>query len=225
MRVLVIEDEKKFASFIQRGLKEEKYAVDVAYDGEDGMYKADINEYDLIVLDIMLPKKDGIYVCRELRKKGDETPVLMLTARDALEDKVQGLDVGADDYLTKPFAFEEFLARVRALTRRKGNSKSTQLKAGDLELDQLTHKVKRAGKEIFLTSKEYALLEYFMVHADQIVTRTMISEHVWNEDFDSFTNVIDVYVRYLRSKIDKGFKKPLLHTIRGTGYILSETPP
>jgi len=225
MRVLVIEDEKKIASFIQRGLKEEKYAVDVAYDGEDGLYKADINDYDLIVLDIMLPKKDGIYVCRELRKKKIETPILMLTARDTIEDKVNGLDVGADDYLTKPFAFEEFLARVRALVRRKNTAKTPQLKIADLELNQLTHKVKRAGKEISLTSKEYALLEYFMSHADQIITRTMISEHVWNEDFDSFTNVIDVYVRYLRNKIDKGFKRPLLHTIRGTGYLLSESSP
>lgn len=225
MRILVIEDEKKIASFIQRGLKEEKFVVDVSYDGEDGMYKADINEYDLIVLDIMLPKKDGIYVCRELRKKGNETPILMLTARDAIGDKVQGLDVGADDYLTKPFAFEEFLARTRSLLRRNKTGKTTHLKIADLELDQVKHKAKRAGKEINLTSKEYALLEYFMLHAEQIVTRTMISEHVWNEDFDSFTNVIDVYVRYLRNKIDKGFKKSLLHTIRGTGYILSETSP
>ena len=225
MRILVIEDEKKIASFIQRGLREEKFVVDVAYDGENGMYKADVNEYDLIVLDIMLPKKDGIYVCRELRKSGNTTPVLMLTARDAVEDKVQGLNVGADDYLTKPFAFEEFLARIRSLLRRNQKAKTTHLKLADLELDQLTHKAKREGKDIALTSKEYALLEYFMLHSDQVVTRTMISEHVWNEDFDSFTNVIDVYVRYLRNKIDKGFKRPLLHTIRGTGYILSVTPP
>jgi len=225
MRILVIEDERKIASFIQRGLKEEKYAVDVAYDGEKGLYLADINEYDLIVLDILLPGKDGIYICRELRNEGSNTPILMLTARDKIEDKVSGLNVGADDYLTKPFAFDEFLARVRALLRRRGPEKTTLLKLGDLELDQLGHKVKRAGKDITLTSKEYALLEYLMLHARQVVTRTMISEHVWNEDFDTFTNVIDVYVRYLRNKIDKNFNKPLLHTVRGTGYILSDNPP
>ena len=225
MRILVVEDERKIASFIQRGLKEESYAVDVVHDGDKGLYMADINEYDLIILDIMLPGKDGIFICRELRKKKITTPILMLTARDAVEDKVQGLDMGADDYLTKPFAFNEFLARVRALLRRNGKTKSTQIKIADLELDQLTHKVKRAGKEISLTSKEYALLEYMMVNSNQVITRTMISEHVWNEDFDSFTNVIDVYVRYLRNKIDHGFNKKLIHTIRGTGYILSEKAP
>jgi len=225
MRILVVEDERKIASFIQRGLKEESYAVDVVHDGDKGLYMADINEYDLIILDIMLPGKDGIFICRELRKKKITTPILMLTARDAVEDKVQGLDMGADDYLTKPFAFNEFLARVRALLRRNGKTKSTQIKIADLELDQLTHKGKRAGKEISLTSKEYALLEYMMVNSNQVITRTMISEHVWNEDFDSFTNVIDVYVRYLRNKIDHGFNKKLIHTIRGTGYILSEKAP
>jgi len=225
MRILVIEDEKKISGFIQRGLKEEKYAVDVADDGEKGMYLADVNDYDLIVLDIMLPGKDGIFICRELRKRGNTTPVLMLTAMDRVEDKFSFLDGGADDYLTKPFAFEEFLARVRALLRRQAEKKTTVLKVGDLELNQLTHQVKRAGQEIVLTNKEYALLQYLMVHAGQVVTRTMISEHVWNEDFDSFTNVIDVYVRYLRSKIDKGFPTELIHTLRGTGYMLSETSP
>ncbi len=225
MRILIIEDERKIASFVQRGLKEENYAVDLAYDGEQGLALADVNEYDLIVLDIMLPGKDGICICREIRQQGDDTPILMLTARGRIEDKVSGLDVGADDYLTKPFAFEEFLARVRALLRRQKHGKKTLLKISDLELDQITHQVKRAGKKIRLTSKEYSLLEYLMLHAGQIVTRTMISEHVWNEDFDSFTNVIDVYVRYLRNKIDKGFKKDLIHTVRGTGYLFSETPP
>jgi len=224
MRILLVEDEKRIASFIQRGLKEEKYAVDAAADGDKGLYLADINEYDLIILDIMLPGKDGIFICRELRKKNIDTPVLMLTARNTTEDKVAGLDVGADDYLTKPFAFEEFLARVRALLRRKNTKKTTKLKVCDLELDQLSHKVQRGGKVITLTSKEYALLEYLMIHSQQVITRTMISEHVWNEDFDSFTNVIDVYIRYLRNKIDKGFSKPLLHTIRGSGYMLSESP-
>ncbi len=225
MRILIVEDEKKIANFIQRGLKEEKYAVDVAPDGEQALYLTDVNEYDLMILDIMLPGKDGISVCRELRKRKQDTPILILTARDAVKDKVMGLDAGADDYLTKPFAFEEFLARVRSLLRRKGGDKSSLLRLADLELNQLTRKVKRAGKEISLTSKEYALLEYFLLNVHQPVTRTMVSEHVWNENFDSFTNVIDVYVRYLRNKIDKGFSKQLLHTIRGTGYLLSDNPP
>lgn len=217
-----MEDEKKIASFIERGLKEEHYSVDVAYDGENGLFLAETAPYDLIILDIMLPKKDGISLCRELRSKKIDVPILMLTAKDKVGDKVLGLDGGADDYLTKPFSFEEFLARIRALLRRKRIDKTTLLKISDLELDQLTHRVNRAGKEIALTSKEYALLEYLMLHANQVITRTMISEHVWNEDFDSFTNVIDVYVNYLRNKIDKNFKKQLIHTIRGTGYMLRE---
>lgn len=220
MRILLIEDEKKIASFIERGLKEARYIVDVANDGEKALFLAEVNTYDLIILDIMLPGKDGVSVCRELRDKKIDTPILMLTAKDALRDKVAGLNSGADDYLTKPFAFEEFLARARALLRRKRLDKTSQLRIADLELDQLTHKVRRANKEIELTSKEYALLEYLILNTNQVVTRTMISEHVWNEDFDSFTNVIDVYINYLRNKIDQGFKKQLLHTIRGTGYIL-----
>jgi heavy metal response regulator len=222
MRILVIEDEKKVANFIERGLKEEYYAVDVAYDGENGIYMAEVNEYDLIILDVVLPIKDGISVCKELRKKKVCVPVLMLTAKDEIQDKVLGLDSGADDYVTKPFAFEELLARVRALLRRKNQNITTILKIADLELNQLTHEVKRAGKEIALTMKEYNLLEYLMLNANQTITRTMISEHVWNESFDSFTNVIDVYVNYLRNKIDKGFKKQLIHTVRGIGYILKE---
>lgn len=225
MRILVVEDQRKMANFIQRGLKEEKYAVDVAYDAEKALYSAGINEYDLIILDVMLPGKDGFYVCRELRKKDIKTPILMLTSRDATEDKVAGLDLGADDYLTKPFVFEEFLARVRALVRRKHDAKTTLLKYDDLELDQVTHKVRRAGQDINLSAKEYALLEYFMLRPEQVITRTMISEHVWNESFDSFTNVIDVYIRYLRNKMDRPFQQPLIHTLRGTGYVLSGTPP
>lgn len=220
MRILLIEDEEKIASFIKRGLKEEHYVVDVAGDGEKAMFLAEINPYDLIILDIILPGKDGISVCKELRAKKIDVPILILTAKGSVKDKVEGLDAGADDYLAKPFAFEELLARVGALLRRNRAEKTTLLKLADLELDQLTHSVKRAGKEIALTAKEYALLEYLMLNAGQIVTRTMISEHVWNEDFDSFTNVIDVYVNYLRSKIDKGFKKQLIHTTRGVGYIL-----
>lgn len=213
------------ANFIQRGLKEEKYAVDVVTDAEKALYSAEINEYDLIILDVMLPGKDGFYVCRELRKTGLATPILMLTARDATEDKVTGLDLGADDYLTKPFIFDEFLARVRALLRRKQDNKSTILKYEDLELNQVTHKVKRAGQEINLSAKEYALLEYFMHRPEQVITRTMISEHVWNESFDSLTNVIDVYVRYLRMKMDRTFKTQLIHTLRGSGYMLNKIPP
>ncbi|MBU1043123.1 MAG: response regulator transcription factor [Candidatus Omnitrophica bacterium] len=222
MRVLVIEDEKKVASFIKRGLKEKGYAVDVSEDGDDGLLQAKTNPYDLIVLDIMLPGKDGIYICRQLRKNNINAPVLMLTARDDVEDKVNGLDSGADDYLTKPFQFAEFLARVRALVRRNDGKKITILKVSDLELDQITHKVTRAGKAIELTSTEYALLEYLMLNVNQVVTRTMISEHVWNDDFDSFSNIINVYVNYVRRKVDDGFAKKLIHSIRGTGYILKE---
>jgi len=218
----LIEDEKKVANFIERGLKEEYYAVDVVYDGENGIYMAEVNEYDLIILDIVLPVKDGISICKELRKKKIYVPILMLTVKDGVQDKVLGLDSGADDYVTKPFAFEELLARVRALLRRKNQNVTTVLKVADLELNQLTHEVKRAGKEIALTMKEYTLLEYLMLNTNQIVTRTMISEHVWNESFDSFTNVIDVYVNYLRNKIDKGLKKQLIHTVRGIGYVLKE---
>ncbi len=225
MRVLIIEDEKKIASFIQRGLKEEHYAVDVASDGEEGLYLASANEYNLIVLDIMLPGKDGIFICRELRKKAIKTPILMLTARDAVEDKVSGLDSGADDYMTKPFAFEEFLARVRSLLRRGTHSGSNVLRIADLELNQLTHKARRGNEDITLSSKEYGLLEFLMLHKNEVVTRTMIAEQVWNEDFDNFTNVIDVHIKHLRDKVDKSFAVALIHTIRGSGYMLSEHRP
>lgn len=222
MRILLIEDEKKIAGFVKRGLKEEHYAVDVAHNAEKAHFLVSVNPYDMIILDLMLPDKDGLALCREFRSKNIDIPILMLTARSNVKDKIKGLDSGADDYLTKPFAFDELLARVRALLRRKGDDKKPVLKMAELELDQLTHRVKRQGREIELTSKEYALLEYFMLHANQVITRTMISEHVWNEDFDSFTNVIDVYVNYLRNKIDKNFKKKLIHTVRGTGYIMKE---
>ena len=222
MKILLIEDEKRVANFVERGLKEERYVVDVASNGEQGLFLAETNTYDLIILDIMLPDKDGITVCRELRDKKIDVPLLMLTARDAVKDKVLGLDAGADDYLTKPFSFEEFLARVRALLRKKRIDKTTRLRVADLELDQLTHKVRRAGKEIQLANKEYALLEYFMLNVNQVVTRTMIAEHVWNEDFDSLTNVFDVYVHRLRNKIDKDFKPALIHSLRGVGYIMKE---
>jgi len=220
MRVLIIEDEKKISNFIKRGLKEEGYAVDAAYEGEEGYFLAKTNEYDLIVLDIILPKMDGITLCRKLREGKVNTPVLILTARDTVRDKVTGLDAGADDYLTKPFAFEEFLARIRVLLRKKDLPEATKLAVEDLELDLLTHKVTRQSKEIALTSKEYALLEYLMRNAGTVVTRTMISEHVWDVNFDTFTNVIDVYISYLRNKIDSNYKKKLIHTLRGRGYIL-----
>ncbi|MGA1826233.1 MAG: response regulator transcription factor [bacterium] len=222
MRVLVVEDEIKIASFISMGLKEKSYAVDVAYNGEDGLLLAQTNPYDVIVLDIMLPKIDGISICRTLRSEKKDVPILMLTAKDEVTDKIRGLDSGADDYLTKPFSLEEFLARVRALGRRKQTGKTTLLKVADLELDQITHKVTRAGKLIELTSTEYSLLEYMMLHAHQVVTRTMILEHVWDLDSDPFTNIITVYINYLRKKIDAEFEKKLIHSIRGTGYILKD---
>lgn len=222
MRILVIEDEKKIADFIKRGLKEEGYAVDIAHDGEEGHFMAKTNEYDLILLDLMLPKMDGLEVCRALKKEGVHVPIIMLTAKDAVKDKVAGLDSGADDYLTKPFAFEELLARARAIFRKKGSSVTEPIKIDDLVMDIITHKVTRAGKEIELTSKEYSLLEYLMRNEGKVVTRTMISEHVWDADFDTFTNVIDVYINYLRKKIDIGNRKKLIHTIRGRGYIIKE---
>jgi heavy metal response regulator len=221
MRILVIEDEKKIASFIKRGLKEEGHMVDVAYDGEEGYRLSGENDYDLILLDIMLPKRDGISLCRQLRDDGVTTPVLMLTAKDSVQDKVTGLDSGADDYLTKPFAFEELLARSRALMRKRSPI-TTKLQIGDLVLDLISHRVTRAGKEIVLTMKEYALLEYLMRNAGSVVTRTMITEHVWDIDFDTSTNVIDVYINYLRNKIDSGQEKKLIHTVRGRGYLLKD---
>lgn len=222
MHILLIEDESKMADFIERGLREEQYDVDVAYNGEKGLSLVNMNPYDIIILDLMLPGKEGLSICKELRNNKIDTPILMLTAKDGIKDKVIGLDAGADDYLTKPFAFEELLARIRALLRGRRKDKATLIKVADLELDRLTHNVKRAGREIRLTSKEYALLEYLLLNANQIITRTMISEHVWNEDFDSFTNVTDVYINYLRNKIDKGYDKQLINTIRGVGYILKE---
>lgn len=222
MRILLVEDEVKIANFIARGLKEENYIVDLASDGEEAMFSAEVNPYDLIILDIMLPRKDGITICRELRKKKINVPILMVTAKDRVRDKVLGLNSGADDYLAKPFDYEELSARIGALLRRNRGDKTGILKLDDLELDQLRHKVKRAGKEIHLSSKEFALLEYLMLNANHVVTRTTISEHVWHEDFDSFTNVIDVYISFLRNKIDRDFRKPLIHTIHGKGYVLRE---
>lgn len=222
MRILVVEDEKKVASFIKKGLEEEHYAVDTAYDGETGLYMAEGNKYDLIVLDLMIPKMDGLELLRRIRTNKNNVPVLVLTAKDSVEDIVKGLDSGCDDYLTKPFAFMVFLARVRALLRREKIDKDPVLKISDLTLSPITHKVARRGKEMELTSKEYALLEYFMRNPDRVLTRTMISEHVWDCHFDSMTNVVDVYVNYLRKKIDKDFEPKLIHTIRGIGYMMKE---
>lgn len=221
MRILVIEDEKKVANFIRTGLKEEGYAVDVAYDGIEGEYLAGVNDYDAIVLDLLLPKKNGMDVLKTIRDNKKPAPVLLLTALDAVENKVKGLDVGADDYLVKPFSYDEFLARIRALLRRKGGDIVT-LEFSDLKLDRTTRKAIRGGREIELTAKEYALLEYMLRNPNKVITRTMIIEHVWEYDFDSGTNVVDVYVNHLRNKIDRGFPNKLIHTIRGMGYVLKE---
>ncbi|GAC1437471.1 MAG: response regulator transcription factor [Chloroflexota bacterium] len=220
MRLLVIEDEPKLNRSLCRALREEAYAVDAATDGDQGEELATINDYDLIILDVLLPKKDGIAVCAALRAQGSKVPILMLTARDTVEDKVRGLDSGADDYLVKPFNMNELLARVRALLRRETVAKTTKLQVDSLVMDTTSHRVARGDAPIELTSKEYAVLEYFMRHPDQVLTRTMISEHVWDEEFDSFSNIIDVYIRRLRRKIDENFQPKLLHTIRGSGYLL-----
>ena len=225
MRILVVEDERRIADFISRGLSEQGYAVDVAGDGEEALHWPDVAEFDVIILDIMLPVRDGIDVCLTLRRRGMRTPILMLTARDAVEDRVRGLDSGADDYLVKPFAFAELLARVRALTRREPAATGTVLGVGDLILDTTTRDVSRDGKRIELTTKEYALLEYLLRHPNQVLTRTMIAEHVWNYEFDNASNVIDVHVRNLRRKIDDPFETKLISTIRGAGYRISARPP
>jgi len=220
MRILVVDDDRRLCAVIKRGLLEEAYAVDLAYDGEEGAYLAEVNPYDLIVLDIMLPNKDGIQVCRELRAKKVNTPILMLTAKDTVEDRVNGLDTGADDYLVKPFAFNELLARVRALLRREGMSKSPELRVGDLTLNTLTRQVWRGQRPIELTTKEYVILEYLMRHPNVVVTRTMIEEHAWDYDFDSLSNLVDVYIRRLRRKIDSEGEDSLIQTVRGAGYRL-----
>ncbi len=220
MRILVIEDEKKVARFIQKGLEEEGYAVDLAMDGEEGLAMAMDPVHDLIILDIALPKMDGLQVLKKLREKKMGTPVLLLTVRATIEDKVLGLDCGADDYLTKPFAFQELLARMRALLRRKAEAAPPVLQVEDLILDPARRLVTRGGEKIDLTSKEFALLEYLMRNTGRVLSRAMISEHVWDYDFDTETNVIDVYVNYLRKKIDSGRGTKLIQTVRGSGYVL-----
>jgi two-component system copper resistance phosphate regulon response regulator CusR len=221
MRFLLVEDEPRVAHFIAKGLREQGYAVDTAQDGEDALYKASISEYDLIILDVMLPRLDGFAVCNELRGMGIKAPILMLTARDSVEDRVRGLDSGADDYLCKPFDFTELLARARALLRRATDLRPETLQVADLTLNTASHTVMRGAKNITLTAKEYSLLEFFMLREGKIVSRDEIAGHVWDENFDPFSNVIDVYVRRLRKKIDAGYDRPLIHTRRGEGYIFS----
>jgi heavy metal response regulator len=220
MRILVVEDEQKVASFIKKGLEEEGYAVDVAADGEEGLALGLARVHDLIVLDIRLPKMDGLRVLQALRQDHVTAAVLLLTVRATIEDKVLGLDAGADDYLTKPFAFQELVARVRALLRRRAEVEPTVLRIGDLRLDPARRTVTRGGEKIDLTPREFALLDYFMRNPGRVLTRTMIAEHVWDYSFDTSTNVIDVYVNYLRKKIDSGREPKLLHTMRGVGYVL-----
>ncbi len=224
MRVLIVEDEASIADFLRRGLAEAGYAVDVAEDGEEAIIWADAAPYDLVVLDRMLPRRDGLSVCRELRGRGLRMPILMLTARDTVDDRVAGLDAGADDYLVKPFAFAEVLARLRALLRREPLMHAPVLHISDLTIDTATQTVKRDNTPITLTSKEYSLLEYMARHANRVLTRDMIAEHVWDYSFDNITNVIDVHIRALRRKIDEPFDQKLIHTVRGTGYRLGSAP-
>jgi two-component system copper resistance phosphate regulon response regulator CusR len=221
MRILLVEDEQDAARMLAKGLREQSYAVDVAENGLDGLEKAEINSYDLLILDVMLPGIDGMEVCRRLRRQGSRVPILLLTARDGVHDRISGLDCGADDYLTKPFDFGELLARIRALLRRGTELRDTVLIVGDLSVDTRTHAVLRNGAPITLTAKEYALLEYLVSRPGDVVTRADISEHVWEESYDPFSNLIEVYVQRLRRKLDAVGGSPLLHTRRGEGYVLS----
>jgi heavy metal response regulator len=221
MHILVVEDERKVASFIKRGLEAANYLVDVEHDGEAGLNRLLKGDYDLVILDVMLPKLDGLSLMKQIRQRQVNTPVLLLTARVTVADRVMGLDLGADDYLTKPFAFEELLARVRVLLRR-GAAAPAVLAVADLRLDPVTREVTRANKRIDLTAKEFALLEFLLRRQDEVLSRAVIAQHVWGVNYDTFTNVIDVYVNYLRKKIDSGFEPKLIHTVRGVGYVLKE---
>jgi len=224
MRILIVEDERKLANSLKTALQAESYAVDVSFDGEEGYENAAVNDYDLIVLDLGLPTLDGVTVCKKLREEKISTPILMLTARDTTDDKIKGLDSGADDYLVKPFKFEELLARIRALIRRGQNQTEAIYQCDNLTLNPASHLVKRAGKEINLTSREYALLEFLISHPGQILSKTQVMDHVWDMETDPFSNVVDVYIGYLRQKIDKNFSKetPLLQTTKGLGYKLGK---
>ena len=225
MRILLVEDDAVIASSLSKGLREEAYAVDVASDGDAAVYQAAINPYDAIVLDVMLPKRDGFAVCRELRRRGMTTPVLMLTARDAVTDRIAGLDTGADDYLTKPFELGELLARLRALLRRGPALAPAVLRVADLELDTHAHRATRAGRDVSLTTREYALLEFLARNAGRVVGRAEISDHVWDDNYDPFSNLIESYINRLRKKLDAPGLPPLIHTRRGAGYLLGATAP
>lgn len=225
MRLLLVEDDEGIIRFLEQGLREAKYAVDVAQDGDDALYKAALNDYDVIILDIMIPGPDGLVVCRQLRSRGSKVPVIMLTARDDVGDRVRGLDLGADDYLTKPFQVSELLARLRALMRRGPALNATVIEVGDLQVDTSTQTVNRGGRSVALTAREYAVIEYLARHAGRVVSRSELTEHVWDERTDSYSNVIDVHINHLRQKIDREAQQPLIHTRRGAGYILSTNPP
>jgi DNA-binding response OmpR family regulator len=222
MRLLLVEDEEKVAAFVVRGLEAERFAVDVAADGRSAIELANAYQYDLVILDLMLPEISGTEVLRRIRRNNSQVPVLVLTARDALGDKVEHFELGADDYLTKPFAFAELLVRIKALLRRGVVSRSNVLRVADLELDRLSQQVKRAGRRVELTGKEYALLEYLMLNAGRVLSRTMIIEHVWDQSFDGATNIVDVYVRHLRNKVDEGHERKLIRTVRGVGYAIGD---
>ena len=224
MRILLIEDEKKVAEFVARGLRAERFAVDISGDGQSGWEMISAYSYDLVVLDLMLPGLSGTEVLRRIRRNNSQVPVLVLTARDGTDAKVENFEAGADDYLTKPFAFAELLVRVKALLRRGATDRSSVLRVGDLEVDRLAQQVRRAGKRIELTSKEYSLLEYLVAHAGRVLSRTMIIEHVWDESFEGLTNIVDVYVRHLRSKVDAAHACKLIRTVRGVGYCVSDEP-
>lgn len=222
MRVLVVEDNADMGPYLQQGLVEHGFAVDLVANGLRGFEYASAGVYDLLILDRMLPGQDGLELLRRLRAKGVSTPAIFLTAKSAVTDRIQGLDAGADDYLVKPFSFAELLARIRVVLRRGAEVVPLVLRVGDLSLDPISHVVERAGQRIELSSKQFALLHYLMRHAGQVVSRTMIQEHVWNYEFDGLTNVVDVHINRLRNKIDKGFERPLIHTLRGVGYVLRE---
>ena len=224
VRILLVEDEARVAGFVAKGLREQSYAVDIAKDGEEALYLAAVNQYDVVILDVLLPKKNGHAVCRELRHDGFRAPILMLTARDSIDDRVAGLDSGADDYLVKPFDFKELLARLRALTRRSGVPRAVTLYVADLALNTASHIVTRHGQSVNLTAKEYALLEFLVMHQGRVVGREAIAQHVWEQTFDPFSNVIDVYIKRLRAKLDAGAAHRLIHTRRGEGYILTAHP-
>ena len=220
MRILIVEDEQKVSALVKRGLTAERYAVDVAADGLEGFELAEAYPYDLIILDLMLPRLDGGEVLQRIRRKNSHVPVLVLTARDSIDDKVKQFELGADDYLTKPFAFAELLVRVKALLRRGPVNRSGALRIGDLELDRLTQQVRRGGRRVELTAKEYSLLEYLMQNEDRVLSRNMIIEHVWDQSFDGVTNIVDVYVKHLRNKVDDGNPLKMIRTVRGTGYTI-----